>query len=58
MNLEAHLQSVFNHYKVVKSSEGGSGMSIIPPVGGTRVLKFKDTLSKEDCRNFKLIYES
>ena len=31
---------------------------MIPPVGGTRVLKFEDTLSKEDCRNFKLIYES
>ena len=33
-------------------------MSMIPTVGGTRVLKFEDTLSKEDCRNFKLIYES
>ena len=33
-------------------------MCIVPPVGGTRVLKFKDTLSEEDCRNFKLIYES
>ena len=32
--------------------------SIIPLVGGTRVLKFEDTLSKKDCRNFKLIYES
>ena len=41
-----------------QSSEGGSGTSIIPPVGGTRVLKFEDTLSKDDCRNFKLIYES
>ena len=58
MNLEAHPQAVFSHYQVVKSSEGGSGMSIIPPVGGTRVLKFEDTLSQKDCRNFKLIYES
>ena len=33
-------------------------MSVIPPVGGTRVLKYEDTLFKEDCRNFKLIYES
>ena len=41
-----------------QSSERGSGMSIISLVGGTRVLKFEDTLSKEDCRNFKLIYES
>ena len=31
---------------------------MIPPLGVTRVLKFEDTLSKEDCRNFKLIYES
>ena len=30
---------------------------MIPSGGGTRVLKFEDTLSKEDCRNFKLIYE-
>ena len=30
---------------------------MIPLVGGTRVLKFEDTLSEEDCRNFKLIYE-
>ena len=29
-----------------------------PLVGGTRVLKFEDTLSKEDCQNFKLIYKS
>ena len=40
-----------------QSSEGGSGTSIIPLVGGTRVLKFEDTLSEEDCRNFRLIYE-
>ena len=33
-------------------------MSIIPPVGRTRVLKFEDILSGEDCRNFKLIYET
>ena len=36
----------------------GSGISIIPLVGGTRVLKFKDTLAEDDCGNFKLIYES
>ena len=28
-----------------------------PPVGGTKVLKFEDTLSKEDCQNFKLIFK-
>ena len=48
----------FQSLKSSQSSEGGSGMSIIPLVGGTRVLKFEDTLYKEDCRNFKLIYES
>ena len=48
----------FQSLQSSQSSEGGSGMSMIPPVGGTRVLKFEDTLTKEDCRNFKLIYES
>ena len=33
-------------------------MSRNPLVGGTRVLKFEDTLSKEDYQNFKLIYKS
>ena len=32
-----------------QNSEGGSGTSMNPPVGETRVLKFEDTLSKEDC---------
>ena len=49
---------VFQSLQSSQSSEGGSSMSIIPPVGGTRALKFKDTLSEDDCRNFKLIYES
>ena len=48
----------FQSLQSSQSSEGGSGTSTIPLVGGTRVLKFKDTLSKDDCRNFKLIYES
>ena len=58
MNLEAHLQGVSNHCRAVKSSEGGNATSIIPPVGGTRVLKFEDTLSENDHRNFSVIYES
>ena len=33
-------------------------MSINLLVGENRVLEFEDTLSKEDCQNFKLIYES
>ena len=41
-----------------QSSEGGSSTAIILLIGGTRVLIFEDTLSKEDCRNFKLVYKS
>ena len=48
----------FESLQSSQSSEGCSGMSIILLVGGTRVFKFEDTLSKKDCRNFKLIYES
>ena len=48
----------FHSLQSSQSGEGGSGTSITPLVGGTRVLKFKDTLSEDDCRNFKLIYES
>ena len=48
----------FQSLQSSQSSEGGSDMSIIPLVGGTKVLKFEDTLAEDDCRNFKLIYES
>ena len=48
----------FQSLQSSQSSKGGSGMSMNPLVGKTRVLKFEDTLSKEDCRNFKYIYES
>ena len=41
----------FQSLQSSQSSEGDSGTSIIPLVGGTRVLKFKDTLSVDDCRN-------
>ena len=39
----------FQSLQSSQSSEGGSGMSMNPPVGETRVLKFEDTRSKEDC---------
>ena len=39
----------FQSLQSSQTSEGGSGTSMNPPVGGTRVLKFEDTLSKEDC---------
>ena len=45
----------FQSIQSSQSSEEGSGTSMIPPAGGTRVLKFEDTLSEEDCKNFKLI---
>ena len=48
----------FQSLQSSQSSERDSGTSIIPLVGGTRVLKFKDTLSEDDHRNIKLIYES
>ena len=43
----------FQSLQSSQSSKGGSGMSMNPLVGETR-----DTLSKEDCQNFKLIYKS
>ena len=48
----------FQSLQSSQSIEGCSGTSMNPPVGETRVLKFEDTLSKEDCQNFKFIYES
>ena len=45
----------FQSLQSSQSSEGGSGTSISPLVRENRVLKFEDTLSKEDCQNFKLI---
>ena len=58
MNLESSPTGSFQSLQSSQSSEGGNGTSIIPLVGGTRVLKFKDTLSEDDHRSFKLIYES
>ena len=40
------------------SSEENRTIPKIPLVGGTRVLKLKDTLLEEDHRSFNLIYES
>ena len=48
----------FQSLQSSQSSEGGNGTSIIPLVGGTMVLKFEDTLFKEDCSNLILLYES
>ena len=48
----------FQSLQSSQSSEGGSGTSMNHLVGRTRVLKFEDTLSEEDCQNFRLIYKS
>ena len=40
----------FQSLQSSQSSEVGSGTSMNPPVRENRVLKFEDTLSKEDCQ--------
>ena len=45
--LGSSLTGSFQSLKSSQSSEGGNGTSMIPLVGGIRVLKFEDTLSKE-----------
>ena len=44
------------------SSEQNSGGEeedpIVPATNRVKILQFEDTLSKEDCRQFKIIYES
>ena len=39
-------------------SEKDKMISYIPPMEEIKVLKFEDTLSEEDCRNFNVTYES
>ena len=56
--LQSSPTSSFQSLQSSQSSEGGSSKSIMPLVGGTRVLKFEDTLSEDNYKNFKLIYES
>ena len=48
----------FQSLQSSQSNEEDKRTSNIPPVGGMRVLRFEDTLSEEDHRNFYLIYES
>ena len=56
--LGSSLYGSFQSLQSSQSSEEDKITSSIPPVGGTKVLKFEDTLSEEDHRNFDLIYES
>ena len=53
--------SPLGSFQSLQSSPSSEENRIIPKihlVGGTRVLKFEDTLSEEDHRSFNLIYES
>ena len=45
----------------LSSSQSSGSNKMIPyvsPIGKVRVLKFEDTLSKEDHRSFNIIYKS
>ena len=48
----------FQSLQSSQSSEEDRIIPIVPLGGGTRVLKFEDTLSEEDHRSFNLMYES
>ena len=41
-----------------QSSEGEGNDSIVPMTSKVKILKSEDTLSNENCRQFKIIYES
>ena len=41
-----------------QGSEKDKMITYVPPIEERKALKFEDTLSEEDCRNFNLIYES
>ena len=41
-----------------QNSEGEENDPIVPMTNRVKILRFEDTLSEEDCRQFKVIYES
>ena len=41
-----------------QDSEGEENDPIVPMTNRVKILRFEDTLSEEDCRKFKIIYES
>ena len=41
-----------------QNSGGEENDPIVPTTNKVKILRFEDTLSKEDCRQFKIIYES
>ena len=48
----------FQSLQSSQSGEEDKTIPYVPPIGEVRVLRFEDTLSEEDCKNFDLIYES
>ena len=53
--------SPLGSYQSIQSSQSSKGDKMIPyvaPLKEMRVLQFEDTLSKEDGRNFNVIYET
>ena len=56
--LDSSPSGSFQSLQSSPSSEENRIIPKVPLVGGTRVLKFKDTLLEEDHRSFNLIYES
>ena len=41
-----------------QNSEGEENDPIVPMTSGVKILRFEDTLSEEDSKQFKIIYES
>ena len=53
--------SLLGSFQLLPSCQGSEKdkmITYVPPLEEMKVLKFEDTLSEEDCRNFNLIYES
>ena len=59
--LRDNLKSLMGSFLSLSSeqnSEGEENDPIVPMTNRVKILRFEDTLSKEDCRQFKIIYES
>ena len=52
------LMGSFLYLSSEQSSEGEGNDPIVPITNKVKILKFEDTLSEENCRQFKIIYES
>ena len=56
-NLESPMGS-FLSLNSEQSSEREGNDPIVSMISGVKILKFEDTLSEENCRQFEIIYES